>query len=110
MSLTPPPNYSLLLLPAAAGCALAFVINALRSNNLPHTGDNIHSLPYGGSYSDGTKVVNYGGSHFLARGQVNNSFIPLLSVLIISFLIYVSNKLSRPAVHFVHYSRGDRVY
>ncbi|BAJ17499.1 triple gene block 2 [Lagenaria mild mosaic virus] len=57
--LTPPPDHSKTFLALAVGVALALVIHSLLSYRLPTPGDNIHSLPFGGSYIDGTKRIFY---------------------------------------------------
>nr|AEA48970.1 TGB2 [Pea streak virus] len=59
MPLIAPPNNSNSILALAVGAGLALVIYTLRSNQLPNVGDNIHSLPHGGLYKDGTKTVQY---------------------------------------------------
>ncbi|QLI58027.1 triple gene block protein 2 [Rubus virus 1] len=59
MSLTAPPDYSKLLLPVSIGIAIGVVFYTLTRSNLPHVGDNIHSLPHGGRYVDGTKRIDY---------------------------------------------------
>lgn len=59
MPLTAPPDYSKVLIPAVLGLTVALCIFALTRSNLPHVGDNIHSLPHGGNYKDGTKCVTY---------------------------------------------------
>ncbi|AHB87035.1 putative triple gene block protein 2 [Potexvirus nesignambrosiae] len=59
MPLQPPPNYIPVLVPIAVGIGLALLVVTFRSNQLPNQGDNIHSLPHGGRYRDGTKQVFY---------------------------------------------------
>nr|QQG34572.1 TGB2 [Phyllanthus potexvirus 1] len=59
--LTPPRDYTPLLAPLALGFSIALVAFFLSRSNLPHAGDNIHSLPHGGCYRDGTKRVTYNG-------------------------------------------------
>nr|WLW42347.1 triple gene block protein 2 [Lily virus X] len=63
MPLIPPPDYSKPILAAVIGGALAFFVLLVTRNTLPHTGDNLHSLPHGGSYCDGTKRIHYRGPH-----------------------------------------------
>nr|AJR19305.1 triple gene block protein 2 [Hop latent virus]WCR76292.1 triple gene block protein 2 [Hop latent virus] len=59
MPLTPPPDYSKLLISVVAGAAVASSIWLLTKNTLPVVGDREHALPHGGLYKDGTKTVLY---------------------------------------------------
>ncbi|QYF50228.1 MAG: putative triple gene block protein 2 [Beijing sediment alphaflexivirus] len=59
MPLTPPPDYTKPLLAAIIGIALAGTLQIATRNTLPYVGDNIHALPHGGTYCDGTKSVSY---------------------------------------------------
>nr|BBB06666.1 triple gene block protein 2 [Lily virus X] len=63
MPLTPPPDYTKPFIAVVVGGTLAAFVLLLTRNTLPHTGDNLHSLPYGGTYCDGTKRIRYGGPH-----------------------------------------------
>lgn len=89
MALSRPPDYSKTLLVGSLAIGVATIIHFLRKNELPHVGDNLHYLPYGGSYCDGTKSINYQGSN--DRKQVI-PFNPLLLIFILSALIYVSSR------------------
>nr|ACM45987.1 triple gene block protein 2 [Helleborus net necrosis virus]ACM45993.1 triple gene block protein 2 [Helleborus net necrosis virus] len=60
MPLSPPPDHSRSFLALAVGLTLAVCLFALTRSTLPHVGDNIHSLPHGGCYRDGTKQISYG--------------------------------------------------
>nr|WBY51305.1 triple gene block protein 2 [Lily virus X] len=64
MPLTPPPDYTKQkpLLQSCWRHSSSFC-TLLTGNTLPHTGDNLHSLPHGGTYCDGTKRIRYGGPH-----------------------------------------------
>lgn len=59
MSLTPPPDPLKVLVPLGIGAAISLVLLTLTRNNIPNVGDNIHSLPHGGIYRDGTKAIHY---------------------------------------------------
>jgi ABC-type sugar transport system permease subunit len=59
MPITAPPDYTKHLFPIAVGFGVALVVFSLTRNNLPHVGDNIHALPHGGRYRDGTKAIIY---------------------------------------------------
>nr|BAU45631.1 triple gene block protein2 [Alternanthera mosaic virus] len=84
-SLTPPADHSKAVLAAVVGVSLALIINSFLVYRLPSPGDNIHNLPFGGSYRDGTKSIHYNSS----RAQNTVSGVsPLLIVLILSALIY----------------------
>nr|ADE10204.1 triple gene block protein [Hydrangea ringspot virus] len=63
LRLTPPPDPTKALIPAVVGFSVAAAIFLLTRSTLPHTGDNIHSLPHGGRYRDGTKSVDYCSPH-----------------------------------------------
>jgi len=60
MPLTPPPDYSKAVFALAVGASLAILVGLWSRSTLPHVGDNIHHLPHGGVYRDGTKAVLYG--------------------------------------------------
>nr|UTM72625.1 triple gene block protein 3 [Banmivirus BanMMV] len=89
MALSRPPDYTKVLLVSSLAIGTAVVIHFLRRNELPHVGDNLHHLPYGGSYCDGTKSISYGGSHNSKRTIVFN---PLLLIFALSALIYALSK------------------
>lgn len=59
MPLLPPPDNSKAIFACAIGAGAALVIFVTTRSTLPHVGDNIHSLPHGGYYQDGTKRVAY---------------------------------------------------
>nr|UCJ00159.1 triple gene block 2 [Cherry green ring mottle virus]UCJ00187.1 triple gene block 2 [Cherry green ring mottle virus] len=108
MSLKPPTDFSKPLLFAAAGVSLALLCAAYKSHYLPSVGDNIHSLPHGGYYSDGTKSISYNGlncqqNHSQNFPLSNNKLIPLALVLFVSFLIYVSSKFGNRSPCIQHY-------
>nr|AAX86013.1 triple gene block 2 protein [Alternanthera mosaic virus]AAX86022.1 triple gene block 2 protein [Alternanthera mosaic virus]ACS28230.1 TGB2 [Alternanthera mosaic virus]ACS28235.1 TGB2 [Alternanthera mosaic virus] len=84
-SLTPPADYSKPVLAAAVGVSLALVINSFLVYRLPSPGDNIHQLPFGGSYRDGTKSIHYNSPR--AQSQISGAS-PFLIILILSALIY----------------------
>lgn len=60
MPLTPPPDYSKVFLVACVGVSIALIVGAYSRSTLPGVGDNLHSLPHGGVYKDGTKHIYYG--------------------------------------------------
>nr|UEE94774.1 hypothetical protein [Pea streak virus] len=93
MPLIAPPDNSRSFLALAIGAGIAIVIFTLRSSQLPHVGDNIHSLPHGGFYKDGTKTIQY---HSPARVSNNwfkgpNNIQALALVLLIIGLIHASS-------------------
>lgn len=67
MPLSPPPDNSKAIFAAAVGLSLVLLVLVYSRNTLPQVGDNIHSLPHGGVYRDGTKSVFYG-----APGKLNS--------------------------------------
>nr|WAB21269.1 triple gene block protein 3 [Banmivirus BanMMV] len=85
MALSRPPDYTKVLFVGSLAVGTAVIIHFLRRSELPHVGDNLHHLPYGGSYCDGTKRINYGGSHNNKQSYLSN---PLLLIFILSALIY----------------------
>nr|ALP45917.1 triple gene block protein 2 [Cherry green ring mottle virus]ALP45929.1 triple gene block protein 2 [Cherry green ring mottle virus] len=108
MSLKPPTDLSRPLLFAVTGVSLALLIATYKSHYLPSVGDNIHSLPHGGHYSDGTKSISYNGlncqqNHSQSFTSSSSKLIPLTLVFLVSFLIYVSSKLSNRSPSIQHY-------
>nr|UUL90898.1 triple gene block protein 3 [Banmivirus BanMMV] len=89
MALSRPPDYTKVLLVGAFAIGTAFIIHSIRKSELPHVGDNLHHLPYGGSYCDGTKKINYAGGR---DNKPVTTFNPLLLIFALSVLIYVSSK------------------
>nr|BAU20380.1 triple gene block protein 2 [Daphne virus S] len=94
MPLTPPPDYTTAVLVAAATLGATLFISSLTRNTQPQVGDNIHSLPHGGYYKDGTKVVHYG-----APGKFNSVeftrdcyFQPWFIIVLLTFLIILSSR------------------
>nr|WAB21254.1 triple gene block protein 3 [Banmivirus BanMMV] len=89
MALARPPDYTKVFLVGVFAVGTAVIIHFLRRSELPHVGDNLHSLPYGGSYCDGTKHISYKGRY---EGRQSYTFSPLLLIFTLSFLIYVLSK------------------
>nr|QVD99722.1 triple gene block protein 3 [Banmivirus BanMMV] len=89
MALSRPPDYTKVLFVGSLAVGTAIVIHFLRKNELPHVGDNLHHLPYGGSYCDGTKSINYRGNQSKSQPFVFN---PLLLIFTLSALIYALSK------------------
>ncbi|AID51403.1 TGB-2 [Cherry twisted leaf associated virus] len=108
MSLTPPTDFSRPLLFAAAGISLALLCATFKANYLPTVGDNIHSLPHGGSYRDGTKAVNYNGLNCIERSSISplyssHKFLAFCLVCLLSFLIYVFSKCNGRSNRIQHH-------
>nr|AFI57887.1 TGB2 [Zygocactus virus X] len=89
LRLTPPPDYTKTLLPLTVGLGLTLVIFSLTRSTLPAVGDSSHSLPHGGWYRDGTKLV-----HYHKPQSPGTSWTPILLVLGLSAAIYVSHLFS----------------
>nr|WAB21409.1 triple gene block protein 3 [Banmivirus BanMMV] len=85
MALSRPPDYTKVLFVSSLAVGTAIVIHFLRRSELPHVGDNLHHLPYGGLYCDGTKKISYGGSYYSRKSYYFN---PLFLVFVLSALIY----------------------
>nr|AHJ80267.1 triple gene block protein 2 [Cherry twisted leaf associated virus] len=114
MSLQPPTDYSKPLLFAAVGVSLALLCATYKSNYLPVVGDNIHSLPHGGAYRDGTKAVNYNGincKEISSIGSFSTSYklIAFSLICLLSFLIYVSSKFSSRSSRIQHHCVHHRM-
>nr|WCJ13311.1 putative triple gene block protein 2 [Lolium latent virus] len=84
--LAPPDSLKQVYLTLAAGFAVGLGIFLLRTNTLPHTGDNIHHLPHGGCYRDGTKSIRYNPPGVATS---SNIFLPAIAVLCILALLHV---------------------
>ncbi|BAG06156.1 triple gene block protein 2 [Phaius virus X] len=67
MPLQPPTDYTRIYSFLVIGVSCVTILYLLTRSTLPHVGDNIHHLPHGGCYRDGTKSIYYGsakrGSH-----------------------------------------------
>jgi hypothetical protein len=89
MPLTPPPDYSKAALSICVGLGLAVVLFTATRSTLPHVGDNIHHLPHGGLYKDGTKSIAYGqpGGGNLTRDTFVRTPAPLFLVIGLVLLI-----------------------
>nr|QQG34649.1 TGB2 [Cymodocea nodosa foveavirus 1] len=74
----------------------SIVLYVLTRSTLPYSGDNIHALPHGGKYCDGTKTILYnkpGGSYPSIKLPLNLPIILLpLSLIIILHAINRSNQ------------------
>ncbi|QPI34840.1 TGBp2 [Camellia ringspot associated virus 4] len=95
MRLTPPADYSKLLIPLSIGVGLGVVFYTLTRSTLPFVGDNIHQLPHGGDYVDGTKKIKYCGprekfpsSNLFSTGSL---LVPVIIAALIA-AIYASEK------------------
>ncbi|AUG45970.1 TGB2 [Babaco mosaic virus] len=84
-SLTPPSDNSSAILAVAVGIGLALFTFTLLSYKLPVPGDNIHSLPFGGYYRDGTKSISYNSPRSQASASKS---VPALLVLALVAAIY----------------------
>nr|UXX34117.1 triple gene block protein 2 [Jasmine virus C] len=59
MPLTPPPDYTKAIICAVVGISLALALGLFTRSTIPFAGDQLHSLPHGGCYQDGTKKIFY---------------------------------------------------
>nr|QVU24930.1 triple gene block protein 2 [Nerine latent virus] len=93
MPLTPPPDYSNSYFAIATGLGIGLSVFLLTRNTLPHTGDNIHHLPHGGRYRDGTKRIDYCGPSSKPDFYSNSKNIPFLIVFtIVAVILYLSRE------------------
>lgn len=94
--LTAPVNSEKVYIVLGLSLALISITFLLSRNNLPHVGDNIHSLPHGGAYRDGTKAILYNSPNFGSKTSLNNGKnAAFATVLLLSLLIYGSRHLSQ---------------
>ncbi|ABP37858.1 triple gene block 2 protein [Phlox virus S] len=100
MPLTAPPDHTKTAVVAAAGLTLVLFTLVYSRSTLPQVGDNIHSLPHGGYYKDGTKQVIYGSPNRLnsLERAVNLKFQPWAYVLCLIALIYIVGLFERRGV------------
>ncbi|AKZ66616.1 triple gene block protein 2 [Atractylodes mottle virus] len=93
MQLTPPPDHSKTYLGLAIGAGLALVIYTYSRSTLPHVGDNLHHLPHGGCYQDGTKSIFYGQPHKLNSLERPTQLLqqPWAYVIILGAIIFLLN-------------------
>nr|AGR66362.1 TGB2 [Apple stem pitting virus] len=98
MPFSPPPDYSKSVFPIAVGVAVAVVLFVLTRSTLPQVGDNIHNLPHGGNYQDGTKRISYCGpkNSFPSSSLISSGTPMILGIIVfLIFAIYVSEKWTR---------------
>nr|BBJ35811.1 triple gene block 1 protein 2 [Apple stem pitting virus] len=98
MPFAQPPDYSKSVFPIAVGVAIAVVLFTLTRSTLPQVGDNIHNLPHGGNYLDGTKRISYCGpkDSFPSSSLVSSGTPIIIGVItFLIFAIYVSEKWFR---------------
>nr|QED44405.1 TGB2 [Garlic virus A]QED44411.1 TGB2 [Garlic virus A] len=93
MSFAPPPDYSKIYLTLAGGAALGLLTYAIRSNHLPHVGDNTHHLPHGGRYCDGNKQIHYFKPN--SGYQPGGSYIPTFLVFFLTLAILLTSRSRR---------------
>lgn len=99
MPLLPPPDNTKAIFACAVGAGVALIIFVTTRSTLPHAGDNIHSLPHGGFYQDGTKRVSYCSPK---RGYpISGLFAPfsqlsaVVLVVVLSLVIFLLRPQSR---------------
>uniref|UniRef100_A0AAU7L1V5 Movement protein TGB2 n=1 Tax=Hibiscus chlorotic speck associated virus 3 TaxID=3143944 RepID=A0AAU7L1V5_9VIRU len=100
MPLSPPADHSKAVLTLAIGISLGVVVFFLTSFKGPAVGDNIHSLPFGGYYKDGTKQIIYNGNNnkgFVRIGS--DKTLAFCAVIILSSLIYVFERYNHYNSH-----------
>nr|ABI95137.1 TGB2 protein [Coleus vein necrosis virus] len=90
-----PPDNTKSILAIATGAGLALVLYTLTRSTLPQVGDNIHSLPHGGFYKDGTKTISYCSPSKTFPGSilaVPGSLWPFVAVVVLTCLILLTNR------------------
>ncbi|CAN88810.1 triple-gene-block-protein 2 [Lettuce virus X] len=98
--LTPPPNHEHTFQIIAIGFLCCGIIYALRTNHAPHTGDQQHSLPFGGHYQDGTKRVIYNSPSY--PNVRCSKLLALAAILGLSAFILGNQWYSRRSVTRIH--------
>nr|QYL30859.1 triple gene block protein 2 [Cassava common mosaic virus]UXW87890.1 triple gene block protein 2 [Cassava common mosaic virus] len=88
--LTPPADYSKAVLAAVIGISSSIFIHTITRSTHPHVGDNIHALPHGGYYRDGTKTVYYGGPTTVSASA--GKFWAFLCIFTISGFLFFTNR------------------
>nr|AEI55833.1 12K protein [Potato virus H] len=93
MPLSPPPDYTKVLFCACVGVASSVIVHLGTRSTLPSVGDNIHSLPHGGLYRDGTKQIAYCSPKGLNSIEKlsQSAFSPWSVVLFLIALIAISH-------------------
>ncbi|QNJ34489.1 triple gene block protein 2 [Aconite virus A] len=97
MPLSPPIDYSRVFIAIVIGTTIGLALFALTRSTLPHVGDNLHSLPHGGRYRDGTKSIDYCGPRKTFPSSslfgYSGSNLPALAVfLLVAVIIAISSR------------------
>ncbi|QCT25581.1 triple gene block 2 [Yam virus Y] len=104
MPLVAPPDHTRTYQLVAIGASLAALLFILTRSTLPHVGDNLHHLPHGGCYQDGTKRITYRGpnSSFPSSNlfKSSNTFWAFLAVWTIVCLLHVFNRTTHRHFEF----------
>ena len=91
--LTPPPDHSKAVLSVAIGVGVALVIYVVTRSTLPHVGDNLHHLPHGGAYRDGTKSICYNRPNSVQPiTALPFALVPIALILLIHASQYFSHR------------------
>nr|WDD44732.1 triple gene block protein 2 [Shallot latent virus] len=95
MPLSPPPDHTKTLLAGVVGVCIALCLYTLTRSTLPHVGDNIHSLPHGGCYQDGTKKIIYNrpARNFPSSNLHLGLTSPFSLVFLLLGLIFLSERI-----------------
>ncbi|QED42794.1 TGB2 [Allium carlavirus A] len=101
MPLSPPPDNTKTLLACAVGATFALCLYTLTRSTLPHVGDNIHHLPHGGCYQDGTKKIYYNKPHqgYPSSNLFSGTGSVFMVVCFLILAIYFSERYSRGRVN-----------
>nr|AFV36802.1 TGB2 protein [Garlic latent virus] len=95
MPLSPPPDHTKTFFASVVGICIALCLYTLTRSTLPHVGDNLHSLPHGGCYQDGTKRIFYNSParKFPSSNLLSGLTAPLCLLTFIIGLICISEKI-----------------
>nr|UDF48719.1 triple gene block protein 2 [Cowpea mild mottle virus] len=100
MPLTAPPDYTKAFTYLVIGLSICVGLYTLTRHTTPIAGDNIHRLPFGGCYKDGTKSILYNRPGLSSQPFLNfGKLEAFLMVVIISGLIVFSSSRKAKTCH-----------
>ncbi|UEP18562.1 MAG: triple gene block protein 2 [Physalis virus X] len=95
-----PSDYSKAILAGVVGLGVIGFSYTVTRSTIPHVGDNLHHLPHGGSYRDGTKAICYSGPKVDTATQPSGRFVVFLICVLLVGLIYgLSNSRNSTHLH-----------
>ncbi|AAK97524.1 12 kDa triple gene block protein [Indian citrus ringspot virus] len=95
MPLQPPPDHTWAVRIIALGLAVTALIFTSTRDTSRHVGDPSHSLPFGGHYRDGSKVIHYNSPR--SSKPSNHTPYLLFAPIGIILLIHALHRLGNSA-------------